>query len=130
MALALQSLRVPSGWEIHWNIFYETQLSQEAVDAGLFLDAHLLFWAVHSKRRFGISMEWRKEQKPLGQFYLSVLYAPRQLTPQGRQYKGSPLDFGPEPVYLFETESQSAMVTEIETWLERCVELVHGPIGA
>ena len=127
MALTLQALRVPSGWEIHWNIFYEIELSQESVDAGLFLDERLLFWAVHPKRRFGLSMEWRREPKPIGQFYLDVLYAPRQLTPQGRQDKGSPLDFAPEPVHRFESMSQSEMAREIEVWLSRCAELVHGP---
>lgn len=109
MALMLQPLRVPSGWEIKWNLFYDLPPSRETIEARMFADSQLLFWAVHPKRRFGLSMEWRWEPKPLGQFALDVLYAPRLLTPQGRQDKSSPLDFAPKPVYQFEASSHTVM---------------------
>ena len=123
----LHPLRIPSGWEIHWNIFYERELTQDAIESSLFVNAESLFWAVHPKRRFGLSMEWQWEADALGCFCLSVLYAPYQTTPGGRHWKGSLLEFSADPIYQFKTQSQSAMAEKIEEWLALCLELVHGP---
>ena len=127
MEPTLHPLRVPSGWEVRWNVFYERELTQDAIESSLFVDSERLFWAVHPKRRFGLSMEWQREPEPLGNFCLSVLYSPYQLTPQGRHFKVSPLEFDAEPVFQFKAQSQSAMAQKIDEWLAYCLELVHGP---
>jgi len=123
----LHPLRVPSGWEIRWNVFYERELTEEAIACGIFGNDETLLWAVHPKRRFGLYMDWQPEPGLLGCFCLSVLYAPYQLTPQGRYFKASPLEFSAEPVGQFKTQSHSVMAQKIEEWLMRCPELVHGP---
>ena len=126
----LHPLRVPSGWEIRWNVFYERELTEETITSGIFANNETIFWAVHPKRRFGLYMDWQPEPGLLGCFCLSMLYAPYQLTPRGRHFKGSPLEFSAEPIDRFETQSHLAMAQKIEEWLMRCTELIHGPSTA
>lgn len=117
MPVPLQPLRVPAGWLVSWNTLSEVGPTQENVRRGYFSGSSL-FSAVHRHRRLGIDVEWRPEDDPAGEYWLTVEYTPWERTEAGRRLDGAPLDFRPAMiVHEFRTRDRAALVRELEAAL-------------
>ena len=122
MEASWQPLRIPPGWTIGWNTFYEVDPSEET--KGWF-GGSSLFYAVNKGRRFMIDVEWRPEFDPSGNFRMSVHYVPYPRTEKGRRAKEEEFSArGAQLQHLFETRLRSELVRELEAWLERCTTWV------
>jgi hypothetical protein len=66
---SLQPLRIPAGWTITRNLFYEEEIDPTTMDTV----RETLFHAINEQRRRALDLEWVPEQKPDGGFELKVV---------------------------------------------------------
>jgi hypothetical protein len=113
----LQPLRVPPGWRMAWNTWFELEPTAENVRAGYFGGSSLLM-ATDDARRLYLDLEWRPEDDPAGEFVLTVHYTPWLRTERGRRRKGVPADRSTARlVFEFRTRDRVAAVREVEAAL-------------
>ena len=113
----LQPLRVPPGWLVAWNTWFELDPTAENVQADYFGGSSLLM-ATHEANRLYLDLEWRPEDDPAGEFVLSVHYTPWLRTEGGRRRKGVPADPSTARlVFEFRTRDRAVAVREVEAAL-------------
>ena len=113
----LQPLRIPPGWRIEWNTWFEIDPTTGNVRAGYF-GGSSLFMATHEARRLYLDLEWRPEDDPAGEFVLTVHYTPWLRTESGRRRKNAPVDRSTARlVFEFRTRDRSMAVREVEAAL-------------
>lgn len=69
MYASLQPLRVPAGWTVTRNLFFEEETDPTTMDSV----RETLFHAVNEQRRRAMDLEWVPEQRPDGYFELKVV---------------------------------------------------------
>ena len=105
----LQPLRIVSGWNVEWNLFYEVDPSLETMT---YLDSSSLLHLVNPHAKRAINLDWKPENDVNGYFNLRVLNLTEKKNP-----KTGKLDFEGdwENLYFeFTTKSRIEIVKEIE----------------
>jgi hypothetical protein len=117
MQLSLQPLRIPPGWQVEWNTFWELDPSPETI--AHFTGSSLLL-LTNPRARYAIDLEWRPEEDVNGIYRLRLLTAAWILTPTGRRDKRAPLRFDwDRPLCSVETRSRGEVVERIEAWMRQ-----------
>ena len=113
----LQPLRIPPGWRVEWNTWFEIDPTVDNLRAGYF-GGSSLFMATHEARRLYLDLEWRPEDELAGEFALTVHYTPWLRTERGRRRKNLPIDPNTARlVYEFRTRDRLIAVREVEAAL-------------
>jgi hypothetical protein len=109
-----QPLRIPPGWHIDWNTFFEIDPSEKSILAGFF-GGSSLFASSNKERRVSIDLEWRPEDNLAGEYVLSVYYVPWERTEKGERRKVE-INWGNSRlVYTFGTANRLELVRELES---------------
>ena len=66
----LQPLRIISGWNVEWNLFYEVDPTEETMH---YLDASSLLHLNNKINTKAINLEWRPENDVNGNYILRVI---------------------------------------------------------
>jgi len=66
----LQPLRIPAGWNVEWNLFYEVDISKETLT---YLDSSSLIHLNNYGLMRAINLDFRPENDINGYFYLRVI---------------------------------------------------------
>lgn len=66
----LQPLRIPAGWNVEWNLFYEVDISKETLT---YLDSSSLIHLNNYSLMRAINLDFRPENDINGYFYLRVI---------------------------------------------------------
>jgi hypothetical protein len=110
-----QPLRIPPGWHIDWNTFFEIDPSEESILAGFF-GGSSLFAASNKERRLAIDLEWRPEDDIAGEYVLSVYYVPWERTKKGGRRKEEEVNWkNSRLVHTFCTVNRLELVQEVES---------------
>ena len=82
----LQPLRIISGWNVEWNLFYEVDPSKETM---YYLDSSSLLHLSNRKLMRAINLDWRPENDVNGYYYLRVINLTKEIDKKGRvSYSG------------------------------------------
>jgi hypothetical protein len=120
-----QPLRIPPGWRVNWNTFFELDPTEDNVRAGFF-GGSSLFAASNDHLRLAVDLEWRPEDDPAGQYLLWVLNVPWTRTENGRRRKGTPINWrDARTVYEFRAKTRAEIVTELEAALRSRPEWIE-----
>ncbi len=76
----LQPLRIVSGWNVEWNLFYEVDPSEKTMH---YLDSSSLLHLNNSNFTKAINLEWRPENDVNGHFILRVLNLTKEVNKKG-----------------------------------------------
>ncbi len=113
----LQPLRIPPGWRVEWNTWFDIDATEGDVREGYF-GGSSLFTATHEARRLYLDLDWRPEDDPGGEFVLKVHYTPWLRTERGRRRKNMPVDRSTARlVYEFRSRDRLTTVREVEAAL-------------
>ena len=114
-----QSLRIPPGWDVILNSFYEAKAkfkSWDKVSMNYTTDMLSIISAFHG---VAIDLDWKPSHMSTGHFYLVAI---------GRDSKNDPDSWNWEkPVRMLRTRSRRKVVATIEAWLEWYSEHPHVP---
>jgi hypothetical protein len=118
-SVPLQPLRIPTGWEVQWNILTELEPTPENV-ARKFFGGDALFYASNTGSPFFIDVAWRPEDDPDGCFVLLVLHSSGPVSPTGHfEREGRSADWD-HPLHRAEIRSLDELVRELEKWMDWC----------
>ena len=76
----LQPLRIISGWNVEWNLFYEVDPSEATMQ---YLDLSSLLHLTHLKLMRAINLDWRPENDANGHYYVRVLNLSKEVNKKG-----------------------------------------------
>jgi hypothetical protein len=114
--IGLQPLRVPQGWKIDWNTFFEVDPTKETcVPLGFFTSSTLIH-AINESSRLYVDMAWYPHDHPSGRFCMEVCYCP-PYNEKGEPDTRAPVDQSNaqlELLYHFRTRSRAKVVCELE----------------
>ncbi|WP_143288153.1 hypothetical protein [Calothrix rhizosoleniae] len=105
--LKLYPLRIPTGWKVTHNRFYEFDPHQNPTLEGVYQDNPWLVFVEnllqlqHTPYPFLIDLGWYPEADPKGNFRLSLI--------KNQDWN--------QPLRIYESKSGSAIVEKIEDWL-------------
>lgn len=107
-AASLQPLRIPTGWSVRWNNFYDVQPAFHSHDSASFYFDEDMLLLVNEHQQIAVDLGWYPAFQSTGGF---VLLAVRHIG------EGSSEDWG-HPLRKLRTRSKQKVVREIERWLE------------
>lgn len=108
----LQPLRIPEGWEISYNQFYEIDPVPEQMH---YFDSPSLLMMYHQRANLLLDMFWKPESDPEGEFQLWVYPCLQQLNPKTHTLETKTL--WEEPLFQFHTRERGVLVEKIERYL-------------
>lgn len=76
----LQPLRIISGWNIEWNLFYEVDPAEETMH---YLDSSSLLHLNNINLMRAINLDWRPENDVNGYYYLRVINLTKEVNKKG-----------------------------------------------
>jgi hypothetical protein len=76
----LQPLRIISGWNVEWNLFYEVDPSEETMH---YLDSSSLLHLENVGLMRAINLDWRPENDINGCYYLRVINLTKEINKRG-----------------------------------------------
>ncbi|WP_435414093.1 hypothetical protein [Polaribacter aestuariivivens] len=105
----LQPLRITSGWNVEWNLFYEVDPKEETLT---YLDSSSLLHLNNYSLMRAINLDFRPENDINGQFYLRVINLKKVENPKTKKID---YDGDWENLYFeFISKSRIEIVQEIE----------------
>lgn len=106
-----QPLRVPAGWQIDWNTFFEEDPTTPENSSGYYFGGADLFLATSARRRLAVDLEWRTSvQNPAAGHYLLRILRMAE-SPEGLQADWHNV------IHQFESNSRADVVRVLEEWL-------------
>lgn len=117
----LRPLRVPAGWTIRWNTFFEEELNTPEIAEFSPLGGRDLFFAVRETSRRAIDVEFYLEQRDpvVGEYRLQVLkFVDDQFANSTPNGVDAILDWD-SPTYTFETSSAIELARKLDECLSR-----------
>lgn len=105
----LQPLRITSGWNVEWNLFYEVDPSEKTMH---YLDSSSLLHLSNYNTMRAIDLDFRPENDVNGCFYLRVINLKKVENPKTKKinYKGDLENL----FFELETKNRLEVVKEIE----------------
>lgn len=76
----LQPLRIISGWNVEWNLFYEVDPSEETMH---YLDSSSLLHLTNIGLMRALNLNWRPENNINGHYYLRVINLTKETNKKG-----------------------------------------------
>lgn len=117
----LQPLRIPQGWEVRYNQFYEIDPGPEHMH---YFDSPTLLTLHHSSANLLLDMSWRPEHDPQGQFQLRA-YPCIQVVDSHTKIAGTET-FWDETLLEFFTKDRKVLVEKVE-WYLNAFKPYHDP---
>ncbi|WP_298545025.1 hypothetical protein [uncultured Aquimarina sp.] len=108
--MKLQALRVPSGWKVNWNMFYEQDINEEN-RLYEFSSSTLLSISNIQKNRC-IELIWYPKGDLNGKYILEVFNLVEKYNPKKKIVEKVPENFDPE--ITFESKNRQEIVNKIE----------------
>ena len=108
----LQPLRISSGWNVEWNLFYEIDLSEETMH---YLDSSSLLHISNHNLLKAIDLDFRPENDVNGFFYLREINLTKKIneTTKAVEYDGDWENLS----FEFKSKNRLEVVQEIEKLL-------------
>jgi hypothetical protein len=107
----LQPLRIISGWNVEWNLFYEIDPSEETMH---YLDSSSLLHLNNTQLMRAINLDWRPENDINGYYFLRVINLSKEINKKGEVYLTGDWE---NLHHEFTSKSRVEIVKEIERLL-------------
>ncbi|WP_165250579.1 hypothetical protein [Paludisphaera soli] len=112
---SLQPLRIPTGWEIQWNMFLDTESGFEADDHASIGFGEDLLQLVHGRNSVLIDLGWYPDGDPHGTFRLLAIRKSPDDTKMSVSWAN--------PLKMLESRSKAEIVQAVEDWLRHFAEV-------